>query len=232
MGSRELMAEGTALMQTKTLDELKSTVLNATAEPGIRSASAVLLMKKAKNVDDKVVALSALGIRLPLSVTDWESNWRLNFPVAAEVCAHAELMPHVIRQALDGTLPESVVIFVLHHFQSENGAPKTYLAGLLEGNLPTAERARAERIIAFLEGKRPKSEQPTLPEDQQATTTGQLKPEPSLDTITTAIAPKSDITPDLPTSQPTSPLPTPMLTIIVSALALIGLLCAVRKKQN
>jgi len=203
MGSREMMAEGMDLMKNKSLEELKTLISDANASPGLRSASAVILLKKARTVEDKAAALPALGIRLPLSATDWESNWKLNYPVAEEVCNHSDLMPLVIKGTLDGSLPEDVVGFVLLHYQSANVGADTYLDEFLKGDIPSSARHQGERLVAILKGQA-------------------LKNPPVIDT---AVKPLPAPTPTM--TQPSPPMPRSNAmtwsTIIAFIVVVVGL---------
>ena len=149
----ELLTEATSIVQTKSLEELRSIVRDNNASPGVRSASARLLLQRAEKSDDKQAALPALGIYLPSGLPDTESDWTKNYPVAAEAALHPDMMPQIIQGALSGELAEPVAGFVLLRYQSDKVGPQEHLAELLKTTLAPDQRQRCERLLAVLKGE-------------------------------------------------------------------------------
>ena len=153
MSSDELLADAVSSVEQKSLNELKSIVVDGGASAVLRSASARLLLQRSSAKEDKLAALPALGIYLPGGLSDTESDWTKNYPVAAEASLHSDLMPQIIQRSLDGALPESVVGFVLLRYQADNHAPGEQLSTLLNSNLRPEQRQRVERLVAILKGE-------------------------------------------------------------------------------
>lgn len=225
MGSDELLAEATSIVQSKSLDELQAIVRDGSASPRLRSASARLLLQRAEKMEDKQAAFSALGIYLPSGLLDTESDWTKNYPVAAEAALHPDLMGPITQHALDGALPEAVAGFVLLRYQTDNLAPGDYLAALLETKLTPEQRQRGERLVAVLKRETP-SERPS---NAAAETTPAPKP-PSVVQPPTPKAPSTAPAPSTPREEPISS--TPWSIFIVLTVAATGLLWLVHKNRK
>lgn len=227
MGGDALMAEATSAVQAKSLEELKDIVNDEGESPSLRSASAKLMLQRAKTLEQKVAAFPALGIDLPLGVSDFESDWRKSYPVAAEASLHPDLMPQLIQRTLDGTLPESVVGFILLRYQTENHSPAEQLSILLKTNLTPEQRQRGERMIAILKGEEPKEPPSKGAAEKPASTMPAVvvlpvakKAEPKA-AASMALAPNEE-----PVSSP------PRSIIIVSIIAAASLLWLLVKKRK
>ena len=226
MGSDELLAEAISIVQAKSLEELKAIVRDGSAPPGIRSASARLLLQRAEKLEDKQAALPALGINLPGGLTDTESDWTKNYPAAAEASLHPDLMGPITQYALDGSLPEAVTGFVLLRYQTDNLAPGDHLAALLKTNLTPEQRQRGERLVAVLKGETP-TQQPSKEEPENKLSTIPLPPvvQPAK-----SKTPEAKPTASTPSKEPASS--TPWSIIVVLSVAAIGLLWLLLKKSK
>jgi hypothetical protein len=230
MGSSDLLAEAMSQVSGKSLAELKSIVRDNTASPAVRSASAQIILRKSEKQDDKTAALHALGIRLPLGVSDTESDWTKNYPAAAEASLHPDLMPQIVQRTLSGELPEPVVGFVLLRYQSGQNNPQGHLAELLKSNMQPYQRQRCERLIALLKGEtlattvNVGANQPA----ETAPTTTQ-KPPPIVQTSAPKKAPEAKPS-STPSEEPTSS--TPWSIIVVLIVSALGLLWLVLKRRS
>ena len=155
LGGERLMTESTLAVQDKSMDELKAIVKDTGAAVGPRCASARLLLRREGSLEQKLAAFPAFGIHFPNGVSDGESVWTRNYPVAAEAALHPELMPHIIQGTLDGDLVDSVAIFTLRLYEGDNHDPGGHLVALLKTNLTPQQRQRGERLLAMLNGETP-----------------------------------------------------------------------------
>lgn len=227
LGGDELMAEATSAVQAKSLEELQAIVNDEGASPGLRSASARLIIQRAETLEQKVAAFPALAIYMPLGVTDFESNWSKNYPVAAEASLHPDLMPQIIQRTLDGKLPESVVGFVLLRYQSDNHAPEENLATLLKTNLTPEQRQRGERLIAILKGEMPKQPQGKGAAEKPVSTMPAIVVMPGAKKVESKATVSQA---SLPHEEPASSMPQNIIILlIIAATVLMWLLVKKRK---
>ncbi len=216
-------------LRGKSEQDLIAETMSPIAQRDSEIAAAVLLIREHKSQSSIDAALEAIQLEMPAGLNDWEeaNDWRLAYPVAAEASLHPDLMPQLIQRTLDGTLPESVVGFVLLRFQTENNSPAEHLATLLKTNLTPAQRQRCERLIAILKGEKPKeppskgsAEKPASTMPAVVVLPGAKKAEPKATSLL-ALAPNEE-----------PALSTPQSIIIVLIMAVTGLLWLLVKKRK
>lgn len=216
-------------LRGKSEQDLIAETMSPIAQRDSKIAAAVLLIREHKSQSSIDAALEAIQLEMPAGLNDWEeaNDWRLAYPVAAEASLHPNLMPQLIQRTLDGTLPESVVGFVLLRFQTENNSPAEHLAILLKTNLTPEQRQRGERMIAILKGETPKeppskgsAEKPASTMPAVVVLPGAKKAEPKA-TASMTLAPNEERAP-----------PTPRSIIIVLIIAATGLLWLLVKRSK
>ncbi|SKB09335.1 hypothetical protein SAMN02745166_05132 [Prosthecobacter debontii] len=207
--------------------ELIAVASSPSAQRDSRIAAAVLLLKMHKTQQSSDAAIAVMSLQMPAGLNDWEgaSDWRLSYPVAAEASLRFDLMPQIIERTLNGTLPESVVGFVLLRYQTDNHAPDEHLAALLKTNLTLERRQRGKRLVAILKGETPK-ETPSNEALEKPASTPVVVVQPSSPKKPDGATP----TTQAPSEEPTSS--TPWSIIVVLIVAATGLLWLLLKRRS
>ena len=150
-------------IREKSEDELIDITSDSTSPQYSRVASAVLLLRERHSQKGVETALQSLMLELPPGINESESAgyWGLAYPVAGEAANHVELMSVLIESGIEGSMPESLLGFVLRKQQLAGAKPIEYLEGALKRNLTPEQKLRCHNLLAKLEDRNaPKSQEP------------------------------------------------------------------------
>lgn len=154
MGGEELLQTALGELRGKSPQELEGVVRNLYAPAHHRAAAARQLLREGETQANRMVALLALDIRLPRAVSDDESGWTKDYPVAAEAALHQELMPEILRRAVDGEIPLEITGLVMLNYEKAGALPGPWLQGRLKTEkLNPEQRLRIESLLGVLVGK-------------------------------------------------------------------------------
>lgn len=228
---RTIISQQVESLEGKKLQDLVKEALNPLAKKESRIAAAVLLLRNSSTQEAIDAALGAMSLEMPAGPNDWEeaSDWTLLHPVAAEAALHPDLLPQIVQRTLSGELPESVVGFVLLHYQSDKIGPHDHLAELLKTNLPPEKHQRCERLIAVLKGETGSTTSHTKA-DHFSEITPTSKTSAVVRPASPAKASDAKRTPRTQTEEPA--FLTPFRFIVVLIVAVLGLVWVLLKKRK
>jgi len=146
-----MLARWMEAVRNKPDSELIVNATNRSAAKETRIASAVVLLKERKSKQGHSAALSAFSLRVEPGLDEWESacDWRLKYPVAAAASQLTELMPAIVKSALDGDHPEDVIVFVLLE-SKRTGADPTPTIAALKSTLTSDEQRKWYKLLMSL----------------------------------------------------------------------------------
>ena len=154
MGGEDLLQTALGELRGKNLQELEGVVRNLHAPAHHRAAAARQLLREGTTKASRLAALLALDIRLPRAVSDDESGWTKDYPVAAEAALQQELMPEILKRAVDGEIPLEITGLVILSYEKAGALPGPWLQGRLKAEkLNPEQRLRIESLLGVLAGK-------------------------------------------------------------------------------
>lgn len=141
-------------IQGKSESDLISNATDPSLSNEIRIPSAILLLKEHDSEQARHGAIAAFVLKMPAALGEWEGglDWRREYPVAAALLAHPEMMRAVIQSALHGEQPERESANIFEHYKLNGLNLAPLLAELRKTVNEDEQRKRCDRFLAVLDG--------------------------------------------------------------------------------